>query len=281
MYFASPEKEGVKKNIIIFAFLSLLLLLIDTYDKKYFKYLKSAINDTIIYSAVAIKYPFQKIFDVVASVSNVFDDEIITEDVEKLKQELTTLQNKNQTLNLQLKKLQNIVNEEQYDYDFINSKVLMYKKNLLSDSILISKGSAQGVKAGDPIVRENRLVGKIIEVNYASSQAILLTNIRSRIPVNVGEKSIRAILVGNPNVEGGISLEFLPKNVKFSDGDKIFTSSIDQIVPAGILVGSVKNIKDKFIVELAFQNSQLDYVTIMSLKKWQIFYIDIFHLLLC
>ena len=106
----------------------MLLLLIDTYDKKYFKYLKSAINDTIIYSAVAIKYPFQKIFDVVASVSNVFDDEIITEDVEKLKQELTTLQNKNQTLNLQLKKLQNIVNEEQYDYDFINSKVLMYKK---------------------------------------------------------------------------------------------------------------------------------------------------------
>ena len=60
MYFASPEKEAVKKNIIIFAFLSLLLLLIDTYDKKYFKYLKSAINDTIIYSAVAIKYPFQK-----------------------------------------------------------------------------------------------------------------------------------------------------------------------------------------------------------------------------
>ena len=80
-------------------------------------------------------------------------------------------------------------------------------------------------------------------------------------------KAIRAILVGNPNIEGGISLEFLPKNVKFNNGDKIFTSSIDQIVPAGILVGSVKNIKDKFIVELAFQNSQLDYVTIMSLKK--------------
>ena len=134
-------------------------------------------------------------------------------------------------MNLQLKKLQNIVNEEQYDYDFINSKVLMYKKFVVR-LILISKGSAHGVKAGDPIVRENRLVGKIIDVNYASSKAILLTNIRSRIPVNVGEKSHRAILVGNPNIEGGISLEFLPKNVKFNNGDKIFTSSIDQIVPA-------------------------------------------------
>ena len=88
--------------------------------------MKSAIND-VIYSAVAIKYPFQKIFDVVASVSNVFDDEIITEDVEKLKQELTTLQNRIK-LWIYKKKLQNIVNEEQYDYDFINSKVLMYKK---------------------------------------------------------------------------------------------------------------------------------------------------------
>ena len=36
---------------------------------------------------------------------NFVDNEVITEDVEKLKQELTTLQNKNQTLNLQLKKI--------------------------------------------------------------------------------------------------------------------------------------------------------------------------------
>ena len=168
----------------------------------------------------------------------------------------------------------------------------MYKKNLLSNTILLSKGSEHGVEPGDPVVRENRLVGKIIDTNFVTSKAILLTNIRSRIPVSVGEKGYKAILVGNPNVEGGISLEFLPKQAKLKNGDKIFTSSIDKIVPPGILVGKLKIVTKvpqdpnmnfgrgkgakptirntniiKMSIDLAFEINQLDYVTIMSLKK--------------
>ena len=292
MYFASPEKEGVKRNIIIFIFISFFLLLIDTYDRKYFRFIKSAINDTIIYSALILKYPFKKIVSVSQGVSEIFDNDVDVEEVNKLKNKLKTLKNQNESLNFQLKKLQTIVNEEQYDYNFINSKVILYKKNLLSNTILLSKGSEHGVEPGDPVVRENRLVGKIIDTNFVTSKAILLTNIRSRIPVSVGEKGYKAILVGNPNVEGGISLEFLPKQAKLKNGDKIFTSSIDKIVPPGILVGKLnivtkvpqdpnmnfgrgKGVKPtirntniiKMSIDLAFEINQLDYVTIMSLKK--------------
>ena len=292
MYFASPEKEGVKRNIIIFIFISFFLLLIDTYDRKYFRFIKSAINDTIIYSALILKYPFKTIVSISQSVSEIFDNDVDVEEVNKLKNKLKTLKNQNESLNFQLKKLQTIVNEEQYDYNFINSKVILYKKNLLSNTILLSKGSEHGVEPGDPVVRENRLVGKIIDTNFVTSKAILLTNIRSRIPVSVGEKGYKAILVGNPNVEGGISLEFLPKQAKLKNGDKIFTSSIDKIVPPGILVGKLKIVTKvpqdpnmnfgrgkgvkptirntniiKMSIDLAFEINQLDYVTIMSLKK--------------
>ena len=303
MYFASPEKEGVKRNIIIFIFISFFLLLIDTYDRKYFRFIKSAINDTIIYSALILKYPFKKIVSVSQGVSEIFDNDVDVEEVNKLKNKLKTLKNQNESLNFQLKKLQTIVNEEQYDYNFINSKVILYKKNLLSNTILLSKGSEHGVEPGDPVVRENRLVGKIIDTNFVTSKAILLTNIRSRIPVSVGEKGYKAILVGNPNVEGGLSLEFLPRQAKLKNGDKIFTSSIDKIVPPGILVGKLKIVTKvpqdpnmnfgrgkgakptirntniiKMSIDLAFEINQLDYVTIMSLKKWLAFYIDIYHL---
>ena len=292
MYFASPEKEGVKRNIIIFIFISFFLLLIDTYDRKYFRFIKSAINDTIIYSALILKYPFKKIVSVSQGVSEIFDNDVDVEEVNKLKNKLKTLKNQNESLNFQLKKLQTIVNEEQYDYNFINSKVILYKKNLLSNTILLSKGSEHGVEPGDPVIRENRLVGKIIDTNFVTSKAILLTNIRSRIPVSVGEKGYKAILVGNPNVEGGLSLEFLPKQAKLKNGDKIFTSSIDKIVPPGILVGKLKIVTKvpqdpnmnfgrgkgvkptirntniiKMSIDLAFEINQLDYVTIMSLKK--------------
>ena len=64
-----------------------------------------------------------------------FDDDIDVEEVNKLQNELKSLKNQNDSLNFQLKKLQTIVNEEQYDHNFINSKVILYKKNLSSADV--------------------------------------------------------------------------------------------------------------------------------------------------
>ena len=54
MKFASSENVDVKKNIIIFIIISLILFFIDRSDNKYFKATRSAINDGIIYATVVL-----------------------------------------------------------------------------------------------------------------------------------------------------------------------------------------------------------------------------------
>ena len=227
MKFASSENVDVKKNIIIFIIISLILLFIDRSDNKYFKATRSAINDGIIYATVVLKSPFNFISDTVSSFNNFFVDD---------------------------------------KFETIKTKVLSFKSNILSESIIINKGSRHGVSSGDPIIKNNMLVGKITDVNFNSSYGILITNINSRIPVRIGEKNYNAIAVGNPNNINTINLVFLPKEYSLNEDDYVYTTSIDNIMPDGILVGQIKKDKqDKFYLKPMYD--QMDYLTIVKMDK--------------
>ena len=58
MKFASSTNVDVKKNIFIFILLSFILFFLDRSDNKYLKNVRFIINDTIIYSSVILKSPF-------------------------------------------------------------------------------------------------------------------------------------------------------------------------------------------------------------------------------
>ena len=191
-----------------------------------------------------------------------------TSSLGNLKNKLETLKNENIALNLQIENFKKINNEEIYKYETVQAKVLLYKSNILHETIIINKGKKDGIKAGDPLIKNNILVGKILKSNFNSSHAILITNINSRIPVRIGKKNYKAIVVGNPKSERQLNLEFLPKEYTFEDGDIIYTTSIENIMPDGILVGQIK-LRDNKIFEAKplYDFSQLDYVTVVKFVK--------------
>ena len=76
------------------------------------------------------------------------------------------IQNENISLKLQLENLKKITGEENYKFKTIKSKVLLYKTNILHQTIIINKGSKDGIKIGDPLIKNNILVGKIIKTNW-------------------------------------------------------------------------------------------------------------------
>ena len=126
MKFASSENVDVKKNIIIFILISLILFFIDRSDNKYFKTTRSAINDGIIYTIVVLKSPFNFISDTVSSFNNFFIDEkiIAKNKLLDLENEVTKLKNEKITLLLQLENLKKITGEENYKFETIKTKVL-------------------------------------------------------------------------------------------------------------------------------------------------------------
>ena len=270
MKFASSTNVDVKKNISIFILLSFVIFFLDRGDNKYLKNIRYAINDTIIYSSVILKSPFNFILETSKSVTNFFqkDNQINENKLISLENKVERLKNENISISLQLKNLKKISGEELYKYETIQAKVLLYKSNILHETIIINKGKNDGIKVGDPLIKNNILVGKILKTNFNTSHGILITNLNSRIPVRIGKNNYKAIVVGNPKSERLLNLEFLPKEFTFEDGDYIYTASIDNIMPEGILVGQIKlRNDDDFVAEPLYDFSQLDYLTVVKFNK--------------
>ena len=270
MKFASSTNVDVKKNIFIFILLSFVLFFFDRGDNKYLKNIRYVINDTIIYSSVILKSPFNFILETSKSVTNFFqkDNQIDENKLISLENKVERLKNENISISLQLKNLKKISGEEIYKYETIQAKVLLYKSNILHETIIINKGNNDGIKVGDPLIKNNILVGKILKTNFNTSHGILITNLNSRIPVRIGKNNYKAIVVGNPKSERLLNLEFLPKEFTFEDGDYIYTASIDNIMPEGILVGQIKlRGDDDFEAQPLYDFSQLDYLTVVKFGK--------------
>jgi len=268
MIFASSENVDVRKKIIIYFIVFISLFFFDRANFQFLKLARSGINDIIVYSAAGLKAPFNFLGTVSTKIEGLFSKSISQQELEQYKFEINKLKNEKIANQSRLEYLEKVIGEEKYQFKTQLAKVISYKNNIFSNQITLNKGKNDGVKINDPLVVNNILVGKIVEVNLSSSQGVLLTSINSRIPVVIGQKKYNAILIGDPTSQTKVKLDFLPKFYSFNSGDLIFTSSIDGIMPEKIAVGEIKfDSNNKFHASLYADFSQLKIVSIINLDR--------------
>lgn len=102
-------------------------------------------------------------------------------------------------------------------------------------SRLIAAGRVHGVRPGYPAVNLYGLVGRTVEVGERTSRVLLLTDFNSRIAVMADRSNDRALLVGD-NTDFP-RLDYLSRDIEFTEGDRIVTSGDDNVMPRGLPVG--------------------------------------------
>jgi rod shape-determining protein MreC len=141
------------------------------------------------------------------------------------------------------------------------AKVLVDRNSPFLKSIIINKGSKEGIIKGMPVTQNKYLVGRIVETNYLSSRVLLLNDLNSRIPVTFDEKSTQAILTGGGTRKP--TLLYLPEDYQFIEDVTVFASGKDGIFNAGTPIGKTK---DNGEVELFVDPNQLSFVTVNLIK---------------
>ncbi|NOZ41833.1 MAG: rod shape-determining protein MreC [Alphaproteobacteria bacterium] len=127
-------------------------------------------------------------------------------------------------------------------------------------SVLINRGTRDGVKKGQAIINEDGIVGRVINVGSSSSRVLLVTDINSRIPVKLAANGINMILEGDNSPFP--KLAFLPIGKKPAIGDLVLTSGYGMVFPHDLPVGQVVKIdKDGIRVKLSAKLYNLNYVT--------------------
>ena len=82
------------------------------------------------------------------------------------------------------------------------------------------------------------MAGRITEVNYLSSRALLISDLNSKIPVIIEPSGSKAIMSGTG--KNYAVLDFLPKNQQLENNNIVYTSGSDGIFNAGIPIGKIK-----------------------------------------
>lgn len=113
------------------------------------------------------------------------------------------------------------------------------------DSLILDLGQRHGIEVGMPVVTDQGLVGRISEVNDASSKVLLINDPSSQVNAVLQSSRLSGVVSGNPG--GDLMMEYIPQGAVFSLGEVVLTSGIGGNFPRGIPIGQVVQINQRDI----------------------------------
>jgi len=255
-----------KFSLLTLIFSSLIVIILGSFNFKAIQYVKIGINEVIYRSSHIASLPENYFKDLKIKI----DDHLSLYDQYKKNEiELNKLKEKklsNDFLILENNKLRELINETIQSED-VYAKVLVDKDSPYLKSIVLNKGSKDNVKIGMAIVDKIYLVGKIIEVNYTNSRALLLSDLNSKIPVLLEPIDIHAVLSGTGKNHGVIEYTKDEYKQKINGNEMIvYTSGYGGLFKPGMPVGKINtnNINKDSEVSFFSDFRQLDYVKIVA-----------------
>ena len=261
-------QKGVAQrfSLLVLIIISVVLLSLDFYKSKPLNIFRSFLKDIIYRGSHSVSLPFNFLDHQYVVIKDHFN---LYNNYENLKNELYTLeaqQSEIEFLRMQNRELKIVIAEDlRREEKNVIAKVILDKQSPFLKSIILNKGTQSNLKKGMAVLHKKNMIGRIVEVNYLSSRALLINDLNSKIPVKIEPSGENAIMTGEGN--NLASLDFLPKLSTIENGNIVFTSGSDGIFKDGIPIGIIKKIKEKFYVEFFTDLNQVNYVTIINHKN--------------
>jgi len=105
-------------------------------------------------------------------------------------------------------------------------------------SIIIDKGSRDGVQVGMPVESARGLVGQVFRTTSNSAQIILITDNASSIPARLGSSRATGNLIGG-GPGGSLVMEWIDLKYQIEVGEVVLTSGLAGKIPQDVVIGRV------------------------------------------
>jgi rod shape-determining protein MreC len=246
---------------------SVFLILLSKFNIKAVDYLRSGINEGVYRLSFIASIPEQEIKKTSILIQNHFN---MYEEYSELKKDYIDLKGKQfnvDYLQSENKRLKKIIDEYITDSNKVVAKVLIDKNSPFLKSIILNKGSKENIKLGTAVLDGEYLIGKIVEVNYSTSRALLISDLNSKIPVIIEPNSILSILSGSGKTYGQI--QYTKDESDLSIGGIVYTSGSGGIFKSGIPIGKIifdRNTNSK-VVDFFTDLNQLTFVKLITFEK--------------
>jgi rod shape-determining protein MreC len=107
-----------------------------------------------------------------------------------------------------------------------------------ADTLLIDRGTSDGIQAGMAVIAVGGVVGRVVMVAPQLAKVQCLTDTASGIAVMMDQGGWQGVVIGKN--KGACEVQYLqPPYAEVTHGDLLVTSGLDQIYPRGIPVGRI------------------------------------------
>jgi rod shape-determining protein MreC len=133
--------------------------------------------------------------------------------------------------------------EDDNDFNFVTARVIGREQVALSKTILINKGTAHGLNAGQPVMAGPGLVGRVTDASWHAAKVLPLIDENSNIDAIVQRNRTQGIIRGAGS--RGCVLKYISKTQDVKEGDIIVSSGIGGVFPKGMMIGQVNHVDRK------------------------------------
>jgi rod shape-determining protein MreC len=249
-----------KFSLLTLVFISIFIIILSGINFSAVNKIKSFLNEIVYRSSFVVSIPENLIISAYLKTkkySNFYKDyEVNRKELENLKSKEIS----SKIIISENNELKNLIEDYTLSSNKILAKVIVDHQSPFLKTIIINKGSSEGIKIGTNIYDKNYLVGRVIEVNIKSSRVLLLSDLNSSVPISITPGNVQAIIIGNGKNSGEI--KYIKDNLieKIKDQTIAYTSGAGSIFKSGIPVGTVKKIEDNFLINFYSDFQQLKYV---------------------
>ena len=249
-------KKGAKQKFSLFflILLSISIITLDKFSLPFMSPIRAMLNDIIYHVSVVSAQPDRLRKLIVLKTKEHYyvlnENKYLKKEMEFLKKQKFNnayLSSENQLL----KKALNFSDSTGFEQNFsISAKVILDQQSPFLKSILINKGTKNGITKGMTVFSKDYLMGTVIETNFLSSRVLLLSDLNSKVPIIIAKTDINAILEGTGKKEK-LRLNYLPENYQIEVNTIFFTSGKDGFLTPGIPVAkSYLDKKNKISIKL-------------------------------
>ena len=249
-----------KFSLLTLVFISIFIIFLSSFNFTIVNKTKIFINEIVYRSSFIVSIPENIIKN---SYFGIKEYSTFYNDYDTNKDELENLKSKEISSKIIIsenKELKNLIEDYTLSSNKILAKVIVDHMSPFLRTIIINKGSSEGLEIGTNIYDRNYLVGRVIEVNYKSSRVLLLSDLNSSVPISITPGNVQAIVVGDGKNSGQI--KYIKDNLaKYIEDQSIaYTSGTGSIFKSGIPVGRVSEIENRFLINFYSDFEQLKYV---------------------
>ncbi|NIA04738.1 MAG: rod shape-determining protein MreC [Proteobacteria bacterium] len=143
--------------------------------------------------------------------------------------------------NVRLRKLLDF--KEKANLPMVSAQVIGKDPSLWFRTVVIDRGTSDGVMKGMPVVTDAGIVGQIFSVSPNYAKVLLAIAPSSALDVLLQKSRVRGILKGTGSLT--CKLDYVLKTVNVAKGDYIVTAGYGGLFPTGLPVGVVTKVVKK------------------------------------